>query len=79
MDDTIRYCQFCHEILPPWRRMDCAGENQNGRGNCELRNGSNGRRYNQYASFSDQALRLILEGSTSVSGKEAKCGQESHL
>lgn len=61
MRDTIHYCQFCGMILPPGRLFDCDGQNQHGKGNCEMRNGSGGRRYNSYLSYSPEGYMKIYE------------------
>ena len=45
MEEKLRKCWYCGEILPPWRLTSCDGTNKNGRGNCEVRNGSGGECY----------------------------------
>jgi len=61
MSNTVHYCQFCGTILPPGKLFDCDGENQHGKGNCERRNGSHGRRYNSYLSYTPEAYMKIYE------------------
>ena len=51
MKEELRHCQFCGDILPPWRLFDCDGKNQHGRGNCELSKGSGGYHYHPEMSW----------------------------